>query len=295
MTPNLVISETSASDCGWGCAIKGVRRNDCLSLLAGLLAGSTTVDRRARDLISERLRNTEWNNEADLDDFQQRFCASIKEAFSDKTQEQYLAITSSSVTRQELGIQSGKLVFTGEEIAQLFEPSIRAMEQSIAARVQGRGQQTVPVAMVGGFSESAFLRKEVQARLGSRVRLCKPDEATAKAVANGGVAWLIDGVVNTRVARQTYGIRCSTFYREGDPVHEARKSMLITGNDGKLRLPSSFGAVIKKDQSGSEQEEHLEKFTFSWHANMPLHKDISLYVYRGVEETEPEFIDLGEL
>ncbi|UZJ55704.1 hypothetical protein CBS101457_005024 [Exobasidium rhododendri] len=271
--PTLSLSETSASDC--------------------LMAGSTTVDRRARELIQRRLAGTEWDNAQDLEDFQARFCSSIKETFSDKGEEQYLAIGTAGLNRDELQLRRGKLIFSGNEIASLYEPSIRVTEASIRARIHDSSGITTTIAMVGGFSESVYFRKELQARLGDLVQLCKPDEATSKAVANGAVAWLIDGVVATRVSRMTYGIRCSTVYKGNNPSHIARARQKFTGNDGKVRLPSSFGTVLQKGESGREDEEFLESFSMTWMMQMQAHKEVSLIVYRGDEDKPPEFVDEG--
>lgn len=275
--PRLLLSETSASDC--------------------LIAGSTTVDRRAREAIQQRLRGTDWDNPADLQDLQLRFCAAIKETFSDRNEEQFLGIGNQGLNNEDLRIRRGKLVFQGEEVAALFEPSIRAAEASIRERVKKSrpGIAATTVAMVGGFSESVYFRKELQARLGGLARLCKPDEATAKAVASGAVAWHIDGVVATRVARMTYGIRCSTLFRESRPTHIQRRVKAFTGNDGKARLPHSFGAILQRGERGHEDAEHIESFFVTWAAGQPLIKDASLIVYRGHEDKAPEFMDQGGL
>lgn len=272
--PSFQVSEICASDC--------------------LIAGSTTVDRRAKDMIADRLRGTEWDNPIDLEDFQMRFCSSIKESFVGCEEEQYLSIGSSGLNRPELGILRGKLVCKGEDVARLFEPSIQATAESIKARVKAQNNdQPITVAMVGGFSESVFLRNEVQARLGNVAKLCKPDEATSKAVASGAVAWLIDGVVQARVAKMTYGIRCSTLFRPNQPEHIRRQDKKFSGSDGNLRLPNTFGSVMRKGEAGKEDQEHLEKFCMTWQVSQRLVKDVNLYVYRGESEVEPTFLDEG--
>lgn len=91
--PRLLLTETSISDC--------------------LIAGSTLVDRRAMTMLKQRLAGTEWDNDADLQDLQLRFCSSIKETFTDPTEEQYLAIGSAAVHRDEPLIRRGKLILSG--------------------------------------------------------------------------------------------------------------------------------------------------------------------------------------
>lgn len=275
--PTLNLAETSISDC--------------------LIAGSTTIDRRARDLIQARLKGSEWDNENDLNDLQLAFCTSIKETFSDKTEDQYLAIGRNGLNDEKLNIRRGKLIFTGEEVASIYEPSIRAAEKSIRKRLTKKESlinegRPVPVAMVGGFSESIFFRTELQNRLANVAHICKPDEATSKAVANGAVAWLIDGVVSERVAKMTYGIRCSTRFKPSDKQHLARQSQAFISLDGSTRLSNSFGPILHKGESGVEDRDHIEPFTLTWQATAPmLRKDVALIVYRGDIEPLPEFVD----
>jgi hypothetical protein len=44
-----------------------------------------------------------------------------------------------------------------------------------------------------------------------------------------------------------------------------------------------------------EDEEHIEKFGLTWEADGQATKSVSLFVYRGDEDTPPEFIDEGGL
>jgi hypothetical protein len=128
---------------------------------------------------------------------------------------------------------------------------------------------------------------------------------------------LIDGVVATRISKMTYGIRCSTLFKGHSPAHVARSSQRFSGNDGKVRLPSSFGAILHKvshfllniriihadriilslcqGESGKEDHEFIESFTVTWRVQVPAYKDVSLFVYRGDEEKAPEFVDEGGL
>ena len=208
-----------------------------------------------------------------------------------------MAIGRTGLNDEKLNIRRGKLVFSGEEVASIFEPSIRAAEKSIRQRISTSKNANyqngpVPVAMVGGFSESVFFRTELQARLGSLAQICKPDEATSKAVANGAVAWLIDGVVSARVAKMTYGIRCTTRFRPMDRQHAARQAQSFVGLDGSIRLANSFGAILHKGESGVEDRDYIEPFSLTWAATAPtLRKDVTLLVYRGDADPLPDFVD----
>lgn len=256
-----------------------------------ILGGSATVDHRAMLYLQERLKNTRWDNVEDLRGLRQAFASSIKETFMNAEQEQILLpIGSSSENDPSIRLRRGKLVFTGKEVAKFFEPSISATEQSIRRRVTNAQGAAVTVAMVGGFSESVYFRRELQNRLGNLVQLCKPDESTAKAVASGALVWVIDGVVGSRVSRHSFGIKCSTVYRATDPKHTSRTSKAYGGVDGVRHLPDAFGCILRKGESGKDDEEHVAPFVLTWVPSVPCTANIALYVYRGDDES-PEFVD----
>ncbi|CEH13496.1 hypothetical protein CBOM_01416 [Ceraceosorus bombacis] len=245
-------------------------------------------------LIQDRLKGTRWDNFEDLRHLRQAFSEGIKQSFARADVEQILLpIGSSSESDSKIGLRRGKLVFTGKEIAELFEPSIKATVESIERRVEqcgGGAGSLITVAAVGGFSESEFYRNEVQRRLGNKVQLSKPDESTAKAVASGSLVWLIDGVVSSRVSRLDYGIKCATVYKPEKPGHVARRGQVYSGVDGTEHLPGAFGCVLRKGTSGRDDEEHISPFVLTWLKNVPCTAAISLYVYRGDEEGT-EFVD----
>lgn len=237
-----------------------------------ILGGSATVDHRAMVYLQERLKGTRWDNPEDLRGLRQAFASSIKETFMSAEQEQILLpIGSSSENDANIRLRRGKLVFTGKEIGRFFEPSIAATAASIRQRVQTTSQGGAPttVAMVGGFSESLYFRRELQNRLGSLVQLCKPDESTAKAVASGALVWVIDGVVGSRVSRHSFGIKCSTVYRNNDPRHTSRASKAYGGVDGVRHLPDAFGNILRKGESGRDDEEHVAPFVLTWVPSVP--------------------------
>lgn len=150
-----------------------------------------------------------------------------------------------------------------------FEPSIAATAESIRQRVKSSHGTATTVAMVGGFSESLYFRRELQSRLGGLVQLCKPDESTAKAVASGALVWVIDGVVGSRVSRYSFGIKCSTVYRGSESKHVVRSNKAYGGVDGVRHLPDAFGSILKKGESGRDDEEHVAPFVLTWVPTVP--------------------------
>jgi hypothetical protein len=149
--------------------------------------------------------------------------------------------------------------------------------------------------MVGGFSESTYLRNELQRRLGSQAELFKPDEALSKAVAKGAVAWTLDGVVASRIAKMSYGVRSHVRYRSNRPEHRERESTAYIGKDGTKWIGNAFSRILDKGVAEKEDIDHVEDFTLTWSVDEPLFKDVSLVVYRGAEPQIPEFVDETDL
>lgn len=268
--PCVRLSEASISDC--------------------IIAGSATIDIRAKAYIAERLQGTSWSSEEELTTLQEIFSSSIKEVFQDVGQDYYLPIGRVSDNDEERRIKRGKLIMSGEEVAQLFEPSLDAIEKSIKSKIVA-SSTVATCAMVGGFAESAYLRRELQKRLGNKINIYKPDEATSKAVAKGAIAWFLDGVVGSRKSKMHYGIRCATIFRPHKASHFARSSQVIVGNDGVERLKGFFGQLLEKDSIQDVNYEHIQKYSLTWPVGETLYKEIGLVVYRGEEEKAPDFVD----
>ncbi|PWN39971.1 hypothetical protein IE81DRAFT_325981 [Ceraceosorus guamensis] len=273
--------------------VKEIARSDCL------MAGSTVIDRRAAELLRQKLAGTPWAEPAQLLQLQLKFCSSVKELFSNPSQSMLLEVGSFRDNEPELGIKNGLLELTGEEMAALFEPCIEATCNSIMDKAQKTNGRRGPltVAMVGGFSESAYFRSELQNRLGGLVRMTKPDGALSKAVASGAVAWSLDGMVSTRVARMSLGIRCNALYRPEKPGHVERQHLSFAGQDGRWKLPGVFAPIIRKGESASTTAEHIEPFNLTWPIGAPPMKEVVLFVHRdedGDDDDEqhiPEFVE----
>jgi hypothetical protein len=67
-----------------------------------------------------------------------------------------------------------------------------------------------------------------------------------KAVADGAVAFYLDHVVSVRVARFTYGTKCSVLYNPLDPQHVARSATMYTHPSGLQYVPKAFDGILVK-------------------------------------------------
>lgn len=136
------------------------------------------------------------------------------------------------------------------------------------------------VLLVGGFGESPWLFQRLRSRLERLgLPLSRPDVPTCafphplptpinpadrnKAVAQGAIAFFLDGIVKGRVSHFKCGVRVSTPYNPYDPQHAERSSQAVYMADGIKRLPGAFSTILDEVRSTV----HL--FSPHSHANVP--------------------------
>ncbi|KAE8210217.1 hypothetical protein CF327_g5885 [Tilletia walkeri] len=273
--PKLMVKETSASEC--------------------LLVGSATIDRQFRKYLERRLSGSKLDNSDDLAHYQRDFSTGIKTQFAGVDRDYLLKCGPATLESSSLGIERGRLKLKGTDISSMFEHSVVKTVAAVMNQVSRDSANEVTVAaMVGGFSESEYFRTEVRKRLGTAVKVCKPDGATAKAVAHGAVAWFLDGCVTSRIAKYDYGVRCSVRYDPSLETHRAKESdCQALASSGHKMLTHAFGTILKRGQESSDDETISEKYQVSWSTEESLVKNVVIYAYRGEDEHAPEFLSEG--
>lgn len=137
-------------------------------------------------------------------------------------------------TFQELALESihrDNISFVSDKM-RLKIPLVEKMFQSVTDKIVSHirdilkntdaGKKVGLVLMVGGFSESPFVQKQIRAGLPSNVKLLIPKEA-GLAVLNGAVVYgRVPESITTRILRYTYGVRVSCKFREGVDIESKR-------------------------------------------------------------------------
>lgn len=115
---------------------------------------------------------------------------------------------------------------------------------------------------------------------------------SSKAVANGAVAWFLDGLVHSRIAKVDYGIQCSMPFRPQEPAHQARKARVYKSSDGRQKLPGHFSTILAMGASGATDQEYIEDYSMTFADHEPLDRTIKLFICRREAETPlPLFTD----
>ncbi|TFY65073.1 hypothetical protein EVJ58_g2219 [Rhodofomes roseus] len=102
-----------------------------------LMQGSTMVDRRAEELLRNKLRKSRFSTPGDLNAMMQYFESTTKPIFRDPAAGSHIRFGGQSDTDPKVKIRRGILTLSGSEMASLFRPSIDAIKSAIDNQVSG--------------------------------------------------------------------------------------------------------------------------------------------------------------
>ncbi|OAX34710.1 hypothetical protein K503DRAFT_803365 [Rhizopogon vinicolor AM-OR11-026] len=188
------------------------------------LQGSAFVTRRAHDLLKNKLSGSNYSSPEMIAQMSNIFDTTTKLRF--RKPEEPSDVKFGTIHDEDLkyDIRSGQLKLAGEDIAGLFEPSVKAIIEAFEHQKRVASTPVNLVFLVGGFAASNWLFARLQQYfqpLG--ISFCRPDGHVNKAVADGAVSFYIDHLVSSRVAPATHGVRAYIPFNSQDPEHQARQ------------------------------------------------------------------------
>jgi uncharacterized protein YcnI len=185
---------------------------------------------------------------------------------------------SSSLRRDHLEISV-------EDLKSIFDPVIDEIVALIKAQLDA-----VPdckfVFLVGGFAQSPYLVNRVKATFPNREDAIFSPPDPGAAVCQGAVLYGIDPLVfGERLSKKTYGVACSTHFKNGDPEH----LKFLNPDDGLYYTRDRFMVYARIDEKMDVNKEI--SYTF-----VPMCKDqnrVKVALYSS-DEKDPKFIrDVG--
>ena len=93
------------------------------------------------------------------------------------------------------------------------------------------------------FRPDLLLYANISCDLSMRSNLSTPRN---RAVAEGAISFYLDNRVHYRIARFTYGVKCTREFEHNHPEHQRRKFSVIVNPSGTAVLPGGFKTVLKK-------------------------------------------------
>ncbi|KAH9912668.1 uncharacterized protein B0H18DRAFT_1088342 [Fomitopsis serialis] len=228
-TSPMSVVESSATDC--------------------VLQGSTFVNVRARALFEAKLEGSRFASEEHFKSMVDCFETKAKPTFRDPSKSAYIKFGASCDFEDKYHIKRGAISLKGDEIAELFRPSIEAIQQAIEDQRDRTKDGITMIMLVGGFASSPFLRSRLQeyARTEGLALFC-PETQTSKAVAEGALWFHLDNFVSARIAKHAYGTKASVAFDASLPDHTKRKANTFLSADGRPALAGVFSEIIPLEE-----------------------------------------------
>ncbi|KAL1693048.1 hypothetical protein GGG16DRAFT_123573 [Schizophyllum commune] len=248
------------------------------------------------NLTSAVFKGSKW--EADIDHMTDTFDKHTKLTIKNDTDTASVKFGSSTANDPQLKVRVGAHKIPGSTAAGFFQPSIEAIRTAVVeqvAMVRGRGKSIKSAYIIGGFGASPILYNQLKKTLGEiEINVCRPDTHVNKAVADGGVLFMLNGSVTTRVSRYTYGVVCEVLYSPELPDHLKRKeSSYINSLSGDVYLSGSFAIILPENTQVAEEKEFRHSFTWATQDYPKRVDGVSLEVYKGTR-TCPDWVDEDE-
>jgi len=158
----------------------------------------------------------------------------------------------------ENGIEDGELRLKVADMKGLFDPIVKQVISLLGQQVRDSNKldssnKVSTIFLVGGFGESAYLYKEVQAwvrRQSYQIRVINPNFSWS-AVVRGAVFHGVQGIVHTRKLKQHYGIKIGTIFEPG--VHDEEDSFTDPFDDIKYTWDNVDWLAGKGDDASNEK------------------------------------------
>ncbi|CAG8971871.1 hypothetical protein HYALB_00001984 [Hymenoscyphus albidus] len=223
---------------------------------SGSLCGSTFLNRIFDHFLRRKFANYPKWDEDYHKEAMHRFEIKIKREFNGDLNKSFFIPARGLSNNLLLGIQSGKVEFTGRDLAEVFEPVMKEIVALVAAQIHATDKPVKAILLAGGFGSSNYLKKRIEKRVGGIkvVQIEDGDTAIVRGALIRGLVEKSPGLasvrIDGRVARRYYGAlagvpfdpkRHDSWRKErdglfgGDRVQEmnwfVKKGALIRGND----------------------------------------------------------------
>ncbi|KIL60592.1 hypothetical protein M378DRAFT_83572 [Amanita muscaria Koide BX008] len=261
-----------------------------------LFQGSIFITCRAKEYLRQRLRNSKYGSDDEIEAIATAFDKINKCTFNSPNTPCYVKFGGLKYNDPKFDIRSGSIKIAGTQIASLFEPALQVIIQLINRQ---RSMSTVTiktVLLVGGFARSEYLFSQLKSHFTRGVSITRPDITHLnKAVADGAASYYLDHYVTARVSKYSYGLMINTIFDPTNPEHAHRRNTRFMDADGKYKIPGGFDTILKKGTTVNEETEFRQSYTVHltpkeftrWTEDCTF-----LKCYQGEAESPPEWIDL---
>ncbi|KLO05433.1 hypothetical protein SCHPADRAFT_911041 [Schizopora paradoxa] len=256
------------------------------------LEGATLVTARAKTHLKERLKTSTFGSYEHVNLITDRFDDTAKKTFKDGDEMCLVQFGSFNENDAAHGIRAGKIKLTGLEMASFFEPAVEAAVKAIKQQIEESRYPISKVYLVGGFSASPYVSSQLTdrlARLG--IPVGSPDGQTAKAVANGALAFYLNNNVLSRIAKLSVGTLIHWTFNQNDAEHLRRLDNKIITPSGHVVIKGGFRTVLKRGTSVSGETQFRQSYTFEIEDKEDMDgAKLGIFAYLGLGDP-PKFLD----
>ncbi|KAH8690900.1 hypothetical protein BGW36DRAFT_432676 [Talaromyces proteolyticus] len=175
---------------------------------SGDSCGSIALSRNFAKMLRAKIRRLSWGDRPGrlfakcISDFENR----IKSDFHNNGQKWSIDV-GVEADYPEADIQDGYMSFTNEEILQCFEPVVNRILELVHNQInaiQAHGHQLQNVLIVGGFSASEYLFREIKLRIPSQFqsKVVRPMDSASAIVKGAVMVGIAERVVTHRIAHR---------------------------------------------------------------------------------------------
>ncbi|KAK2464380.1 hypothetical protein APHAL10511_003527 [Amanita phalloides] len=250
---------------------------------------------RAQAFLTDKLRESQFGKPEDIGVMTKYFDKTTKPSFKGSSKPYFIRFGRSENDPQ-FEIRSGSVKISGSQIADFFEPAVQGIIHVIEEQSRQSALPINTVFMVGGFATSDYLFSKLREHFNpNNMSILRPDAYLNKAVAEGAVSFNVNHSVTSRVARYTYGAKCSFRFDANNPDHIERQHTCYEALDGRIYVPKGFSPILIKNTEVTEEKEFRQRYSKIYtelQFNQLAIKSKSIICYRNHRRDAPAWVDV---
>ncbi|KAH7100093.1 hypothetical protein BKA62DRAFT_263816 [Auriculariales sp. MPI-PUGE-AT-0066] len=229
-------------------------------------AGSVFVDRDAEKMLRLKLANSKFADDEYIQDMVTVFERKTKRKFDGGPEASVIAFGHARDNDPSVNISKGRITLSSGEVGLAFQNALFDIGESFQQVLERAKGECHSLLLVGGFSESPYLRKVLREKNDQRgMRTISIDDGTKKAAAEGAVLWYLRQTVVARAIRAHFGTDVTAIYDPSNSHHLTRAThSYIDEDDGTNRISDVFSIWCKKHQIIRNAEAQRFDYHLTW-------------------------------
>lgn len=197
-----------------------------------------------RDFETKKRKVVDENTRVNL-----HVSAALTEFIKDKLNLSPQDVVNNAGMGDKLTFRRDRVTFQGHVIKEMFEPSIRSIIQHVKEVISSpKVQRLDKILMVGGFSECALVRKEIEGNFPD-IQVCAPDEPGLAVLKGAVIFGHSPEEISSRIMRYTYGVAALGTFIE---AHHPEEKRVRIGNECFCK--DLFSKFIEIDEDSGNRD-----------------------------------------